>query len=92
LLNQAAFKLWVKCIRLVQPPALTAPLEMRSAILERLMRNPALPTASKRRDASMDVNASTRAEGCTHSRLSDWLHGLSHILAVINWCFDCKIT
>jgi tRNA (guanine-N7-)-methyltransferase len=32
---------------------------------------------------------SRRRQGC-HSRVSDWLSGT--ILAVINWCFDCKIT
>jgi hypothetical protein len=28
----------------------------------------------------------------TLSWVSDWSHGLAAILAVINWCFDCKIT
>jgi hypothetical protein len=29
--------------------------------------------------------------GCTHSRVSDWLHTWT-IPAVISWCFDCRTT
>lgn len=46
---------------------LTAPEEMSAAILLRLMRNPALPTASNLMDASMDVKVSTRAGGTRSS-------------------------
>ena len=52
---------WATVVLLLHPSlqfTLTAPALMRSAILLRLIRNPALPTASNRKDASMDVNVS----------------------------------
>mmetsp|Transcript_16500 Transcript_16500/g.40412 ORF Transcript_16500/g.40412 Transcript_16500/m.40412 type:complete len:230 (-) Transcript_16500:297-986(-) len=60
------------CVLVLAPSrqfTLTCPLSMRSAILDRLILNPALATASSLMDASTDEKVSTRATG-TRSSLS----------------------
>jgi hypothetical protein len=94
-LKAGAFKLWINCIGRVQPHldqahAAVARDGEALVVAEAGHVHPGLLARLKDRDPLRHVDLLAVDQGCTHSWVSDWLHGPHWLSSAESW-FDCKI-